>query len=55
MVEENSNLAGKWVILKDDKIIASNESAGVILKLSEKYNEEEITISKIPSTQYCFY
>ena len=55
MGEKNSDLAGKWVILKDDKIIASNNDAGVILKISEKYSEEEITISKIPSTQYCFY
>jgi len=55
MVEENSDLAGKWVILKDDKVIASDKDAGVILKISEKYKEEEITISKIPSTQYCYY
>ncbi len=55
MNEENSDLAGKWVILKDDKIIASDKNVGVILKISEKYNEDEITISKIPSTHYCFY
>ena len=55
MVQENSDLAGKWVILKDDKVIASDDNASVILKISEKYNEDEITISKIPSTQYCYY
>jgi len=48
-------LSGEWVILKDDKIIERNKDIKVIMELSKKYNDEEITISKIPSATYCFY
>ncbi|GAH72744.1 unnamed protein product [marine sediment metagenome] len=48
-------MRGEWVILKNDVIIEHNKDMKVILELSEKYNDKEITISKIPSSMYCFY
>ncbi|MFW9990000.1 MAG: DUF5678 domain-containing protein [Candidatus Odinarchaeota archaeon] len=48
-------LTGEWVILKDDEIIERNADIKVILELAKKYEKEDITISKIPSTSYCFY
>jgi hypothetical protein len=47
--------SGEWVILKNDEIIEHNKDMKIILELSEKYKEKEITISKIPSSTYCFY
>lgn len=52
MMEE---LTGEWVILKDDEIIERNIDIKVILELAKKYEDRDITISKIPSTSYCFY
>ena len=46
---------GEWVILKNNIIIEHNKDMKIILELAEKYNDEEITISKIPSSIYCFY
>jgi len=46
---------GEWVILKDDSIIAKDKELKVILELAEDYDEEEITISKEPSAELCFY
>jgi len=51
MMEE---LTGEWVILKDDEIIERNIDIKVILELAKKYEDKDITISKIPSTSYCF-
>lgn len=48
-------MVGDWVILKDDKIIERNIDMKKILELAEKYDLEEITISKNPSSLYCFY
>ena len=46
---------GEWVILKDDVIIEHNKDVKVILKSAEKYNDDEITISKVPSTNFSFF
>jgi len=48
-------MAGEWVIIKNDLIVEKDEDIKVILELSEKYDDEEITISKIPSATFCFY
>ena len=48
-------LIGEWVILKNDQIIEHNKDIRVILEIAKKYNDNEITISKIPSTKYGFY
>ncbi len=48
-------LTGEWVILKEDEIIERNIDIKVILGLAKKYEGQDITISKIPSTSYCFY
>ena len=48
-------MKGEWVILKDDSIIESNKELKVILELAKNYNDEEITISKIPSATFSFY
>ena len=48
-------LIGEWVILKDDQIIEHNKDVKVILERAKKYNDDEITISKVPSTKYGFY
>jgi hypothetical protein len=50
-----SEMSGKWVILKNDEIIAEDLDAKKILTLAEKYNEKDILITKIPSAKYCFY
>jgi len=49
------DLSGEWVILKNDEIVERNKAIRVILEVSKKYNDEEISISKIPSATYCFY
>ena len=46
---------GEWVILKYEQIIEHNKDVRVILESAKKYNDNEITISKIPSTKYGFY
>ncbi len=48
-------MSGEWVIIKDDLIVEKNMDIKVILELSEKYKDEEITISKVPSATFCFY
>jgi len=48
-------LSGEWVILKDDEIVERDKDIRVILELSKKYNDQDISISKIPSATYCFY
>ncbi|MHA1610897.1 MAG: DUF5678 domain-containing protein, partial [Promethearchaeota archaeon] len=46
---------GKWVLLKDDQIIESDDSPRELHKKAQKYNKDEVIISKIPSSEYCFY
>lgn len=46
---------GEWVIIKNDEIVEHNKYVKIILELAEKYDEEEVVISKIPSARYCFY
>jgi len=53
--EYMEEMTGEWVILKNDTIIERNIDMKVILKLTEKYNKDEIVISRIPSSLYCFY
>jgi len=48
-------MKGEWVILKDDSIVESNKDLKVILELAQEYNDEEITISKIPTATFSFY
>jgi hypothetical protein len=46
---------GEWVILKHDSIVESDKDLKVILELAKKYDDKEITISKIPSATFSFY
>ena len=46
---------GEWVIIKGDKVIAHNREMKIILELANKYNENEVIISKEPSSKYCYY
>jgi len=48
-------MTGEWVILKDDIIVEHNKDIKVIFDLAKKYNDNDITISKIPSSTHCFY
>ncbi len=48
-------MIGEWVILKDEEIIEHNRDVKIILELAEKYKDEKIIISKIPSSEYCYY
>lgn len=48
-------LMGEWVIIKNDEIVEHNKYVKIILELAEKYDDEEVVISKIPSARYCFY
>ena len=40
---------------KDDEIIERHLEMKVILELAKKYEDQDIVISKIPSTTYYFY
>ncbi len=46
---------GEWVILMNNEIIDHDKDVKEILKRSEKYNKEDIVISKIPASKYGFY
>ena len=46
---------GEWVILKGNTIIAHNKDMKKILELSEQYKDQDISISRSPSSMYCFY
>ena len=48
-------LIGEWVILKDDQIIEHHKDIRVILENAKKYDDNEITISKVPSTNLYFF
>jgi uncharacterized protein DUF5678 len=49
-------MVGKWVLMQDDEIIEMNDDVQVLIKSAEKYQEEDdIVISKIPSSEYCYY
>ncbi|MHA1674629.1 MAG: DUF5678 domain-containing protein [Promethearchaeota archaeon] len=47
--------AGKWVLLKEDEIIDSNDNPYVLFKKAEKMQDENVIVSKIPSSEICFY
>lgn len=46
---------GDWVILMNDKIVECDSDIGKILQKAKKYQIEKITVSKVPSADYCFY
>lgn len=48
-------MSGEWVLIKNDMIVEKNKDIKTILELAENYEDDEITISKIPSATYCFY
>ena len=49
-------MSGEWVILEDDEIIEHNNDLKIIIELAhKKYKDKDVTISKIPSSMYCFY
>ncbi len=48
-------MIGEWIILKNEEIIEHDRDLKVILKKSENYKDDEITISRIPSATYGFY
>ena len=48
-------MPGDWVILIGNKVVEHNKDISKILELANKYDPDDITISKEPSAKYCFY
>ena len=49
-------IEGEWVLMEGDKVIAHNPSMRKILKVAEKYpNNENVIITKILSPNASFY
>jgi hypothetical protein len=46
---------GDWVILKGRDIIYSNKDLRKVMKKAEDLGEDDITVSKEPSANACFY
>ncbi len=46
---------GDWVILKDDVILFCDPSSKIIMKKAKQLDDDEIVISKEPSSNHCFY
>ncbi len=55
-MEAMEEMKGEWVIMKNDEVIEHDLDVKIILELAdEKYKDEEVIISKIPSAKFCFY
>jgi len=46
---------GDWVLLKGDRVVASDPDAARIMKLADELGDEELVIAKEPVSQYCYY
>ena len=46
---------GDWFLLRHGKKIASDQDLSVILKKADKYDEDEVVISKEPKSDHCYY
>ncbi len=46
---------GDWVLLINDSVVACNKSALKIMKLADKYGDQEVVIAKEPSSNHCYY
>jgi len=46
---------GDWVLLKGDRVIASDPDAAKIIMLADQLHDEELVISKEPVSQHCYY
>ncbi len=55
MLAETVVKKGDWVLLRDNTPVASDSDLSVILKESEKYDEDEVVISKEPSSEHVYY
>ncbi len=55
MLAETIVKKGDWVLLRNNTPIASDPDLSNILKESEKYGEDEVVISKEPSSEHCYY
>lgn len=46
---------GDWTLFRGDILLDANSDLSKILEESEKYDEEEVVITKEPSSDKCFY
>lgn len=46
---------GDWVLLINDSVVACDKSALKIMKLADKYGDQEVVIAKEPSSNHCYY
>jgi|GEM_PF-6043418 len=46
---------GEWVLLKGDEVIAHNRSIREIIRVYQKMKDDNLIISKEPSSQNCYY
>ena len=46
---------GEWVVVVKDKVVASDNDAGKMLRLSEKYPDEDVVVTKILYPNASFY
>lgn len=55
MLAETVVKKGDWVLLRNDTPIASDSDLSKILKEYERHGENEVVISKEPSSENCYY
>lgn len=46
---------GKWLVIVKDKVVASSDSVGEMLKCAEKFAPEDVTITKVLYANASFY
>lgn len=46
---------GDWALFRGDTLIKADSDLSKILDESEKYDEENVVITKEPSSDNCFY
>jgi len=46
---------GDWVLFRGDTLLKSDSNLSKILEEAEQYDEDEVVITKEPSSDHCFY
>jgi len=50
-----TGIAGQWVVVVKDKVVASSDDAGEMFRLAEKYPDEDTYVTKILYPGASFY
>ena len=46
-----NQVTGKWAILKNEEILETDDDPIRIMQLAKKYDQDEITIIKVPAAR----